>query len=693
MQFKSRSAQLNGLTSLAYVGVLPSSPQNFLIKQSAPTTNDYRNVYVGDLWLDNSSEYDSPATIPTIADLWILVSVDSHVATWRNFGAGDLETLTGNSGGAVSPTAGNINVLGDTVTVNIVGNPGTSTLTVSTVGTGVVSSLTGNSGGAVFPTAGNTNIVGTGGVTVSGNPGTSTLTISSASTTPTSAFSVTLINDLTNVTGDGTEYFIPFDHKLFDLGNDYNIVTSKFVTPYSGEYCFTGTITLTNLGATATASVMNSYIWVNTIAIRYSQSNTYILSDDSGQSQVTNTWLIQLNSGDTVQYGVDSSFIAGASKTVGIKGQGSAGYTDPRTVFSGFAVINSTGANASSFPTDSGTATPSGGSLNVFGGTAGRDINTSGSGNTIHVDLKNAITLGDLSALGAGVPALTATTGDISITAGNINMVSTDSGVTKGAIKLDAVRFITAAAQNTYVGIQCGSADPTINGRNTAMGYIAFSFLSNISRDNSAFGQGALGIYTGPVAGEKGSNTVAGSQAASSLLTGIFNTIVGYQGGVQYTGAESNNIIIGSVGGTTGESNVTRIGTSGTGDGQQNKCFISGIRGITTANNNAIAVLIDSAGQLGTVSSSLRYKENVDDMGQESDVLYKLRPVTFNYKKHSTKDRTVGLIAEEVAIQAPKLVVYDPEGLPETVKYHELVPMLLNEIIKLNERINKLERA
>lgn len=43
---------------------------------------------------------------------------------------------------------------------------------------GAVTKLTGNTGGAVGPTAGNINVVGTGNVAVSGNPGTSTLTIS-----------------------------------------------------------------------------------------------------------------------------------------------------------------------------------------------------------------------------------------------------------------------------------------------------------------------------------------------------------------------------------------------------------------------------------------------------------------------------------------------------------------------------------
>lgn len=48
---------------------------------------------------------------------------------------------------------------------------------VSLLGTGAVETLTGNTGGAVGPTASNINVVGTGSTTASGNPGTSTLTI------------------------------------------------------------------------------------------------------------------------------------------------------------------------------------------------------------------------------------------------------------------------------------------------------------------------------------------------------------------------------------------------------------------------------------------------------------------------------------------------------------------------------------
>lgn len=45
-----------------------------------------------------------------------------------------VETLTGNTGGAVGPTGNNINVVGDGTTIAVAGDPGTSTLTISAIG-------------------------------------------------------------------------------------------------------------------------------------------------------------------------------------------------------------------------------------------------------------------------------------------------------------------------------------------------------------------------------------------------------------------------------------------------------------------------------------------------------------------------------------------------------------------------------
>ena len=74
-----------------------------------------------------------------------------------------------------------------------------------------------------------------------------------------------------------------------------------------------------------------------------------------------------------------------------------------------------------------------------------------------------------------------------------------------------------------------------------------------------------------------------------------------------------------------GESNTTRIGTNGKSDAT----YITGIRGTATANANAVPVVIDSAGQLGTVSSSRRFKDQIKPMDNSSEAILGLKPVTF----------------------------------------------------------------
>ncbi len=76
-------------------------------------------------------------------------------------------------------------------------------------------------------------------------------------------------------------------------------------------------------------------------------------------------------------------------------------------------------------------------------------------------------------------------------------------------------------------------------------------------------------------------------------------------------------------------------------------------------------MVVNSKGQLGVVSSSRRYKEDIRSMGTVSDRLLALRPVTFRYKKadeNGQKPEQYGLIAEEVAKVMPELVVYNEKG-------------------------------
>ena len=89
---------------------------------------------------------------------------------------------------------------------------------------------------------------------------------------------------------------------------------------------------------------------------------------------------------------------------------------------------------------------------------------------------------------------------------------------------------------------------------------------------------------------------------------------VGFDAGGNLTTGD-NNIYLGSL--VRHGSNTIRIGTSGT----QNRAFIRGIRGVTTGNHDAVPVLIDTAGQLGTTSSSRRYKKDIKPMEQASKAI------------------------------------------------------------------------
>jgi len=111
---------------------------------------------------------------------WILVGFNSFAGTtnpvWRNLSSGNvsnLNNLEGNSGGVVAPTNNTIQIVGDGTTVNVVGNPSDSTLTVSAIegGSGIVT-IDGNTGSVTGETI--TLNAQSAGISVSFSTGTST---------------------------------------------------------------------------------------------------------------------------------------------------------------------------------------------------------------------------------------------------------------------------------------------------------------------------------------------------------------------------------------------------------------------------------------------------------------------------------------------------------------------------------------
>jgi hypothetical protein len=268
----------------------------------------------------------------------------------------------------------------------------------------------------------------------------------------------------------------------------------------------------------------------------------------------------------------------------------------------------------------------------------------------------------------------------------NVGDQSKFLGVDNTAVGAAALLFNTTGTDNTATGVVALLNNNGSN--NTATG--AFALYSNTTGNlNTANGLGALresttGNGNTAVGGSAlilnttgGSNTAIGTGALSSNTTGNGNIAVGSFAGHDLT-TGNQNIVIGNANAVAGESNTMRIGS----DLLQTRAFISGIRGVATGNNDAVAVLIDSDGQLGTVSSSRQYKKEIQPMEEASEAILALKPVTFHYKSDNTNRPEFGLIAEQVAEVNPDLVVRDKNGEIYTVRYDAVNAMLLNEFLK-----------
>ena len=201
---------------------------------------------------------------------------------------------------------------------------------------------------------------------------------------------------------------------------------------------------------------------------------------------------------------------------------------------------------------------------------------------------------------------------------------------------------------------------------NTAGGTGALQ--NNASGDNNT-AAGALALVSNTLGFN---NTGSGVNALYNTTTGDNNIAVGVGAG-EALRSGSNNIYLGNRGGPATESNTMRLG------GTQTRTFIPGIVNSPVV-GSAMPVLINSTGQLVLQVSSSRYKRDIEPMGAHSRGLLQLRPVIYRYKHDAQGERQYGLIAEEVAKVYPELVTRGATGDVEAVRYHEVIPMLLNEV-------------
>jgi hypothetical protein len=576
-----------------------------------------------------------------------------------------VETLTGNTGGPVPPDgSGNINVIGDGTTVNVVGNPGTNTLTISSGGS--VAITYDADAGSATPALGVINFLG----------GTN---ISSSAIGNTVNYGLTgivaIANGGTNASSFANTYgVVYFDGtRLVDttVGTAGQILTSNGAgvaptfqaAPASGIQTIngdTGSVTGSAVTIDAGNASLNSGSSVSIDAI----SATELQLNVSDASQNT---IIGNSSGNLTLTGI---FNTGLGQDVlGALTTGSANIAigadslDNETNGVGNVAIGLNSMNQANGSTDNvavgshSLETLTTGVFNIaIGSSAGSDLGSSESSNILLnstgvVGESNTLRIGESSGVGAadlaaafiyGVNGVTVSnqlmvvldsvteqwgtatipasgiqtlTGDdgLSVTGSNVNILASNAASDCGKtvlfkrIAADTMELnVTDTSGNTIIGLQAGASSALATG-NTALG--RYALLNATGSNNVVIGDQPALNNTG------NQNIYIGAQVVPNITSGGNNIVLGFTAGAGYGSTENSNILIGSeIPGVGGEAHTLRIGngTGSVGVGQLAAAYIAGINGVTTS--NSMMVTIDSTtDQLGvaTIPSGILPWNNV----------------------------------------------------------------------------------
>src|SRR6266567_4032188 len=218
---------------------------------------------------------------------------------------------------------------------------------------------------------------------------------------------------------------------------------------------------------------------------------------------------------------------------------------------------------------------------------------------------------------------------------GQSALLSLTTGTYNTAVGIYTLKSDTTGSFNTAIG--AGALVLNTSDQNTATGFGAL-FNNTSGFKNTANGDSALNSNTTGIG-----NTADGDTALYNNTTGSDNTAIGDNAGSSLTTGD-NNIDIGfNVQGVAGESNTIRIGNTDITD-----TFIRGISGSTVP--NGVTVIVNGNGRLGTIVSSARFKDEIKPMGEASEAILALKPVTLRYKKQLDPAGTsqLGLVAEQV---------------------------------------------
>jgi hypothetical protein len=308
-------------------------------------------------------------------------------------------------------------------------------------------------------------------------------------------------------------------------------------------------------------------------------------------------------------------------------------------------------------------------------------------------------------------------TADRNTVVGNIagNLITT--GRSNAIFGFGAGAYQTTAANNTFIGAQAGAL--VTGGENTAVGNLALFAQGNSSvaynvaigyraiqgpgaseSTNTAANNVAIGRDAGFPTTTAKFNTIIGSLAGSAITTGGGNTLIGSGSGKTIT-TGTNNTIVGAYAGAT-TLTATVVLSDGLGNIQLwatgSRVALSGSLSVGAIATSATVGRIDASNDIVAFSSSdIRFKENIQPIKNALQKVNQISGNTFDWKSdpeltilHGFKGKDIGVIAQEIEAILPEIVTTRDSGY-KGVKYEKLVPLLIEAIKELTDKVNNLE--
>ena len=436
--------------------------------------------------------------------------------------------------------------------------------------------------------------------------------------------------------------------------HDFNIANQGFPATRADINNAFAALASTSSGASAPSTTFANQFW-------YDTANNLLMFRNEADSawitlayldQATNEWEIR----SAVIQAVDSAGVIiktddGTSR-ITVADDGTVTIANALIVSGNFTVDNGTIKLDGNYPTGTGNV--------ALGDAALSDASFSGNFN---------VAVGD-SALEAN------TTGNVNTAVGYRALLTNTTGYENTAIGPNSLKVNTTGLYNTAVGSTALFSNTT-SSNNTAVGYQA-GFTQTTGHTNTNVGvKAGYGTTTGI------DNTYIGPYAGIYMTTGSKNVIIGRHSG-NFGGLDirtsSNNIVL-----SDGDGNPRLYYNNGS-----LTWFSPAIRDKTTA--AAANMHIDATGgYMMRSTSSLRYKNTVNDATHGLTELLALRPVT--YKGNNDGDTVFGgLIAEEVHDAGlTEFVQYNDDGEPDALAYSNMVSLCIKAIQEQQATITALE--